>query len=71
MQERRNSIANALKLRLSYINQVVTGSNFKLVLEIKDVLKFKDAVLKFGYDCNPRLLFSYCKIAFDNLCSTK
>ena len=48
-------------------NQVVADSNFKYVLEIKDVPKFKDARTKFKYDCNPRLLSSYCKITFENL----
>ena len=40
-------------------------------LKLRTYLNLRTPVLKFKYDCNPRLLSSYCKITFENLCSTK
>ena len=40
-------------------------------LELRTYLNLRTPVLKFRYDFNLRLLSSYCKITFENLCSTK
>ena len=40
-------------------------------LKLRTYLNLRTPVLKFKYDFNPRLLSSYCKITFENLCSTK
>ena len=40
-------------------------------LKLRTYLNLRTPVLKFKYDCNPHLLSAYCKITFENLCSTK
>ena len=40
-------------------------------LKLRTYLNLRTPVLKFKYDCNSRLHSSYCKITFENLCSTK